>query len=118
MANWPDTLPKPKLDGFGIKPQPTVLRTQMESGARYRQRFTNAPIDVDCNFLLTKEQMATFKNFYDNDIHQGADWFLMSGLDIGNGYTTNSEVHIVGEYEATRSERFWRLSMKLEVRNA
>lgn len=119
MANWPTTLALPLLDGYGIKPQSSVLRTQMEAGpARYRQRFTAVPYDVSVSVSLTKEQMAIFKSFYEDTIHFGADWFLMSGLDLGNGYTTDSEVHMVGEPDESRSNQLWRVKFNLEVRNA
>lgn len=120
MANWPTTLPLPMLDGYSVSPQAAVIRTQVEGGpARYRRRFSDAPEDITANVLLTAAQMVIFRAFYRDDIHMGADWFAMNGLDIGNGYTINSEVHMVGQYSAVKVDaKKWKVSFKLEVRNA
>ncbi|OYZ67865.1 MAG: hypothetical protein B7X98_02385, partial [Methylophilaceae bacterium 17-43-7] len=104
----------------GVTPQAAVLRTQMEGGPpRYRKRFSDVPEDVTANFVVTAEQMAIFRSFYRTDINMGADWFVMNGLDIGNGYETNSEVHMVGQPNAMKINAVtWKVSLKLEVRNA
>ena len=37
---WPNTLPLPSVEGYGLTPQEAVLRTDMESGpARQRRRL-------------------------------------------------------------------------------
>ncbi|HAJ72429.1 MAG TPA: hypothetical protein DCO68_10165 [Methylophilaceae bacterium] len=119
MQSWPTTLPLPSTESYSINPQSSVIRTNMEAGpAKYRKRFTAVPYDVTAQFLMTPAQMAIFKTFYNTTINLGADWFIFNGLDLGNGYATNSEVHIVGEPQEVKMDGLWRVSLKLEVRNA
>jgi hypothetical protein len=120
MANWPNTLPKPALAGFGIEPQEAMLATQMEAGPkRYRKRFTNVPEDIKGNLVFNAAQMAEFKTFYKTTINQGADWFVFDGLNLGSGFVNGLEVHFKKPYTANIIERgYWTVNFDLEVRNA
>lgn len=120
MANWPNTLPKPRLVGYSIQPQNSVIKTQMEAGPnRYRKRYTAVPMDVRGTLMLNAAQMAVFKAFYQTDINYGADWFTFDGLNLGEGYSVASEVHFAEPYQASYLERgLWNVSFNLEVRNA
>jgi hypothetical protein len=120
MAAWPDTLPKPLLNGYGMEPQDAVIKTNMEAGPkRYRKRFTAVPYDLELSFVMTAAQMAIFKDFWHNQINLGADWFTFNGLNLGNGFTVNSEVHAVMPYKASLIDPLkWQVNLSIEVRNA
>lgn len=118
MSAWPTDLPNPMADGYQFTPGNAVIRTDMESGpARQRQRFTTVPVSVSVSWRFTVAQMVTFRDFFENTIHRGADWFTVS-LDAGAG---------LASYDARFAEVYqaawmpgggWEVTSKLEVRNA
>lgn len=120
MASWPNTLPKPALNGYGLEPQESMLATQMEAGPkRYRKRYTAVPEDIKGNLIFSAAQMAIFKTFYKTTINQGADWFVFDGLNLGAGIVNGSEVHFKKPYTSLMIERgYWTVNFELEVRNA
>ena len=63
MTNrWPDRLPLPTVDGYGIRPGEAILRTEMEAGpARQRRRYTQVPSRITVRWVLRREQFALFE---------------------------------------------------------
>lgn len=65
MANYPSTLPSPRVGGATYTPQDNSIRTQMVAGAaKVRRRFTAVPEMVQLTILLTSlEQVQTLDTF-------------------------------------------------------
>lgn len=86
IPTWPDTLPLPNPDGYGITPVTAFVRTDMDSGrARQRRRFTRAPSSISAMWMFSQEQYALFEAFLAYEIGLGAGWFqirLMNGMGI------------------------------------
>ena len=73
MAYWPPQLPKPKVDGYGLAPQPGFARSDMGAGpARQRRRFTAAPTEITLELVMTDDQMAIFEAWYEHRVDSGA----------------------------------------------
>lgn len=123
---WPDSLPLPLFDGYGIQPLDAALRTDMEQGpARQRQRFTAIPERVAVKWRFSQWEYALFRAWYRDKAKRGAAWFeitLLSGL----GMVTH-QARFVGSdnkpYDA-QSKRGdptgakWIVSATLEVRDS
>ena len=62
---WPDRLPLPTIEGYGIQPDEAILRTEMEAGpARQRRRFTNVPSRITVRWVMSAEQFLLFEAWY------------------------------------------------------
>ncbi|SEO64437.1 hypothetical protein [Nitrosovibrio sp. Nv6] len=118
MATWPETLPPPTLSGYGGSPVQAFARTDMESGpARQRQRFTYTPEELTVSWKFTAAEMAIFRAFWQDTIHRGTDWFVMT-LDTGDGMIAyDTRFTKPYKYEA-RPGMNWIVSGEIEVRGA
>ena len=95
-ARWPDRLPLPTLEGYGISPGEAVLRTEMEAGpARQRRRFTDVPSRIAVRWVLRPDQFALFEAWYRWVAAEGGAWFemdLLGGRVAGPGSPLHAPV--------------------------
>lgn len=114
--NWPVALPKPLLEPHGYKPQPPVIRTDMEQGAaRHRRRSTCVPTLVPFGLLLTDAEQAMFESWVDHYAQYGAAWFnvpLRSAIGLADH---EARFHGELEYKLIRRD-LWRVDGTFEVR--
>ncbi|MBF0453625.1 MAG: hypothetical protein HQL72_02270 [Magnetococcales bacterium] len=84
--SWPDRLPQPTVDGYGVETQDGILRTEMEAGpARQRRRYTQTPTRITCKWLLSAWQFAIFESWFVHKALAGGAWFdidLLYGLGL------------------------------------
>jgi len=81
VLKWPDSLPLPVRDGYGIKPGDGVIRTDMSSGpARQRKRFSQVPSIISVVFSFTDLEFAIFEAWFKYKANEGASWFAISLL--------------------------------------
>ena len=115
MAAWPSTLSQPLLAGYSNEPATAFVRTNMEAGfARQRKMFSAVPYKFPAQWKFTQAQMVIFKDFYQNTINSGTDFFTMT-IDIGDGLATY-DVRFVEGYKADGSNGVgWFVSGQLEV---
>lgn len=116
MATFPIGLPQPTSDGYGGQQDATFIRTEMESGSqRQRQRYTASNEQLTLSWIFTPSDMSTFRQFYNNSINKGADFFTIS-LDIGEGMVTY-DARFTQPYQYNRlSGYLWNVSANIEVR--
>lgn len=95
----------------------------MEVGTpRVRRRTFARDDNVPGSMVLTKEQMAIFRSWFDgtgaDDCHGGSAWFNGLSLEMGDGGITTPDCRFIGPYTATRvsGTPYWSVSAKLEVR--
>ncbi|CUW39670.1 conserved protein of unknown function [Magnetospirillum sp. XM-1] len=85
-VSWPDKLPLPTFENYGIEPQDGVLRTEMEAGpARQRRRYTQTPTRIPVRWRFTQWEFGIFEAWYKWKGKEGATWFsmdLLGGLGI------------------------------------
>ena len=83
---WPDRLPLPTIESYGIQPGEAILRTEMEAGpARQRRRFTNVPSRITVRWVMRAEQFLLFESWYRWAAAEGGAWFeidLLGGLGL------------------------------------
>ncbi len=117
MATWPTTLPSPMVDGYGIAPQASFARTDMDQGpARQRRRFTTAPTHYSAQWMLTEPQLATLESWYRDQVDDGAAWFSIN-LRNGQGLQT-VEARFMEPWKSSKlGGRHYQVSATLEVRN-
>lgn len=115
-AYWPDTLPLPSVEGYGLTPQDAVLRTDMESGpARQRRRFRQTPTRITVRWLFLEIEFAIFESWYKYHADEGAQWFeinLLGGLGL-----LPHEARFTRQFEARLlPARRWEVRGELEIR--
>ena len=86
VITWPQTLPLPNVQGYGVQPGEAISRTEMEAGlARQRRRFTDVPTKVSVRWIMRRDQYAIFEGWYRWHAKEGANWFtvtLLGGLGL------------------------------------
>ena len=113
---WPERLPLPTIEGYGIRPGEAILRTEMEAGpARQRRRFTNTPSRITVRWVMSAEQFQLFEAWYRWAAAEGGAWFemdLLGGLGL-----LPQEARFTRQFDA-RPWRglLWEVTSELEVR--
>lgn len=88
--NWPQELACVLRQGYDIRYQNPLMRTDLVSGrAVQRRRFTSVPAFVSVNFMMNDAEAMFFDIWFKSDqgIYDGAAWFNIDVLrtPIGNG---------------------------------
>ncbi len=115
-TRWPERLPLPTLEGYGIQPGEAVLRTEMEAGpARQRRRFTQVPSRIAARWVMRPEQFLLFESWYRHTAQEGGAWFeidLLGGLGL-----LPQEARFTRQFEARPYRgRLWEVTSEIEVR--
>jgi hypothetical protein len=112
VALWPLTLPQSFLvEGFTQEATDNVIRSATESGpSKARRRYTAAVEPFTGKMIMTIAQYTIFRNFYRNDIQDGALPFTMPD-DVEGG---TMEVRFREKYNATMLGLHWELTLGLD----
>lgn len=116
MIAWPETLPLPTVEGYGIQPGDAILRTEMEAGpARQRRRFTHVPSRVSVRWIMRRDQFALFEAWYRWQAKEGGAWFeieLLGGLGL-----LTQEARFTRQFQAQLlGGTLWEIRSELEIR--
>jgi len=116
MIAWPETLPLPTVEGYGIQPGDAILRTEMEAGpARQRRRFTQVPSRVSVRWIMRRDQFALLEAWYRWQAKEGGAWFeieLMGGLGL-----LTQEARFTRQFQAQLlGGTLWEIRSELEIR--
>lgn len=116
MIAWPETLPLPTVEGYGIQPDDAILRTEMEAGpARQRRRFTQVPSRVSVRWIMRRDQFALFEAWYRWQAKEGGAWFeieLLGGLGL-----LTQEARFTRQFQAQLlGGTLWEIRSELEIR--
>ena len=116
MIAWPDTLPLPTVEGYGIQPGDAILRTEMEAGpARQHRRFTQVPSRVSVRWIMRRDQFALFEAWYRWQAKEGGAWFeieLLGGLGL-----LTQEARFTRQFQAQLlGGTLWEIRSELEIR--
>ena len=116
-ARWPERLPLPSIEGYGITPGEAILRTEMEAGpARQRRRFTQVPSRITVRWVMGRHQFALFEAWYRYTAEEGGAWFeidLLGGLGL-----VSQEARFTRQFEARPYRgRLWEVTSELEIRS-
>ena len=115
-ARWPEHLPLPSIEGYGITPGEAILRTEMEAGpARQRRRFTNVPSRIAVRWLMRRDEFVLFEAWYRWVAQEGGAWFeieLLGGLGV-----IPQDARFTRQFEARPYRgNLWEITSELEIR--
>lgn len=114
---WPDTLPPPLAEGYGIAPRPSLLRTEMETGAaRHRLRSRTVLYQVGAQLRLSQEAFAVFDAWWAQLTAMGQAWFAMPlATPLG---VSAVEARLTAPWEANYLPAgFWTINLQIECRD-
>ncbi len=114
---FPTHLPYPTTDGYLIKPDEAIVRTDMEAGpARQRRRYTQTPSKITVRWVMNRGQFSLFEAWYKYYAKEGAEWFvvtLLGGLGL-----LEQEARFTKQFEARLLNGvLWEISSELEIRD-
>ena len=117
LSVWPETLPPPRVEGYSLSPRPSLLRTEMETGAaRHRLRSLTAHYQVQAEWRFSEFQFAVFDAWWALNTRLGEQWFVLPlavPLDV-----QAVEARFMAPWQAELlSARRWRVAAQLEIRN-
>lgn len=119
MSNiyFPEHLPYPTVEGYTIKPDEAIVRTDMEAGpARQRRRYTQTPSKITVKWKMNHAQFSLFEAWYKYHAKEGGEWFtitLLGGLGL-----LKQEARFTKQFEAgLLTGCLWQISAELEIRN-
>ena len=117
LSVWPETLPPPRVEGYSLSPRPSLLRTEMETGAaRHRLRSLTAHYQVQAEWRFSEFQFAVFDAWWALDTRLGEQWFVLPlavPLDV-----QAVEARFLAPWQAElQPARRWRVAAQLEIRN-
>lgn len=83
MPAWPATLPQnPVTDGYSEEPGYPVVAAPVDGPPLTRRRYTASPKKINCSFVMSDAQLATFEDFYENSLKFGS--LTYTWYDRGN----------------------------------
>ena len=114
---FPKKLPYPTVEGYTIKPDEAIIRTEMEAGpARQRRRYSQTPSKISAKWIMSPEQFSLFEAWYKYHSQEGAEWFyitLLGGLGL-----IEQEARFTQQFEASLlNGLLWIVSSELEIRD-
>ncbi len=117
LSVWPETLPPPRVEGYILSPRPSLLRTEMETGAaRHRLRSLTAHYQVQAEWRFSEFQFAVFDAWWALNTRLGEQWFVLPlavPLDVHA-----VEARFLAPWQAElQPARRWRVAAQLEIRN-
>ncbi len=117
LSVWPETLPPPRVEGYSLSPRPSLLRTEMETGAaRHRLRSLTAHYQVQAEWRFSEFQFAVFDAWWTLITRLGEQWFVLPlavPLDV-----QAVEARFLDPWQAELlPARRWRVAAQMEIRN-
>ena len=114
---WPDTLPLPRIEGYGLAPQSNAIRTDIDSGAaRMRLRSTSTLYRVRSEWRFSQEAFAVFDAWWMHVLNQGVLWFAMP-LTAGLGVQAVQARFIAPWDTELLAGNRWQVKAQLEVQD-
>jgi len=112
--SWPLTLPQRFLRrGYAEGFKDNIIRSENEIGpAKTRRRATAAIRPVSGIMMMTATELATFQDFVEDDLGDGALAFTMPAQSADSGTWL---VRMTAPFEISPNDFHWEVSMSLEV---
>lgn len=112
---WPEELPCPLISGYDSELDAGVIRSGTRGFARERPRFNRFNTTIDLGWVLTTDELQTFKDFFFQDTLAGAVAFLID-LKIDVGFETVVARFITDKLpEISPVESYWNVSAQVEI---
>lgn len=114
---YPDYLPPPLREGYGLQTTSPLQRTRMDSGrVRQRRRFSSVPTTASVSWLLDALQAQMFEAWFLYTLLDGELWFdceLMTPLGLKPYEARFSDIYDGPMLVGVSS---WRYSAAIEIR--
>lgn len=114
---WPETLPPPRVDGYSLSPRPSLLRTEMETGAaRHRLRSLTAHYQVQAEWRFSQDGFAIFDAWWALNTRMGEQWFVLPLAVPLEVQAVEARFLAPWQAELLPAQR-WRVAAQLEIRD-
>lgn len=117
LSVWPETLPPPRVEGYSLSPRPSLLRTEMETGAaRHRLRSLTAHYQVQAEWRFSQDGFAIFDAWWALNTRMGEQWFVLPLAVPLEVQAVEARFLAPWQAELLPAQR-WRVAAQLEIRN-
>lgn len=114
---WPETLPPPRVEGYSLSPRPSLLRTEMETGAaRHRLRSLTAHYQVQAEWRFSQDGFAIFDAWWALNTRMGEQWFVLPLAVPLEVQAVEARFLAPWQAELLPAQR-WRVAAQLEIRD-
>ena len=117
LSVWPETLPPPRVEGYSLSPRPSLLRTEMETGAaRHRLRSLTAHYQVQAEWRFSQDSFAIFDAWWALNTRMGEQWFVLPLALPLEVQAVEARFLAPWQAELLPAQR-WRVAAQLEIRD-
>jgi len=117
LSVWPETLPPPRVEGYSLSPRPSLLRTEMETGAaRHRLRSLTAHYQVQAEWRFSQDGFAIFDSWWALNTRMGEQWFVLPLAVPLEVQAVEARFLAPWQAELLPAQR-WRVAAQLEIRD-
>lgn len=117
LSVWPETLPPPRVEGYSLSPRPSLLRTEMETGAaRHRLRSLSAHYQVQAEWRLSQDGFAIFDAWWALNTRMGEQWFVLPLAVPLEVQAVEARFTAPWQADLLPAQR-WRVAAQLEIRD-
>ena len=117
LSVWPETLPPPRVEGYSLSPRPSLLRTEMETGAaRHRLRSLTAHYQVQAEWRFSQDGFAIFDAWWALNTRMGEQWFVLPLAVPLEVQAVEARFLAPWQAELLSAQR-WRVAAQLEIRD-
>jgi len=117
LSVWPETLPPPRVEGYSLSPRPSLLRTEMETGAaRHRLRSFTAHYQVQAEWRFSQDGFAIFDAWWALNTRMGEQWFVLPLAVPLEVQAVEARFLAPWQAELLPAQR-WRVAAQLEIRD-
>lgn len=117
LSLWPETLPPPRVEGYSLSPRPSLLRTEMETGAaRHRLRSLTAHYQVQAEWRFSQDGFAIFDAWWALNTRMGEQWFVLPLAVPLEVQAVEARFLAPWQAELLPAQR-WRVAAQLEIRD-
>lgn len=105
--------------GYGLTPDDTLIRTDMDSGIQRLRRKNTVSLDtVKVKWLLDSGQMRFFRIWYVEQLNHGCKWFSLfipSAFDLDPCNPTEKQCRFMSPWSVIKKGGYWEVSADLKM---
>lgn len=117
LSVWPETLPPPRVEGYSLSPRPSLLRTEMETGAaRHRLRSLTVHYQVQAEWRFSLDGFAIFDAWWAINTRMGEQWFVLPLAVPLEVQAVEARFLAPWQAELLPAQR-WRVAAQMEIRD-
>lgn len=119
-AAWPGSLPHAQFLGLGLTMKPAIIESEVDVGQpTSRAIYSGTLEDVDCPIVVTGQQLLAFRDWFRDDIGNGALPFLWQhpATDVSVRFAFRAEAirWRLDEGGDANGSRLWSTTLPLRI---